>query len=77
MREKAQLYIARMHGDADGKVVRIDARKGPKLLGRIELTLEDFAAAVMGSGAIPCIFTDERDKPGQRDALRGDGQSVT
>lgn len=62
MAERCELYIARLNGAQDDKLVRIEARAGAKLLGRIEVHLEDFAAAVMGLGAVPSTFTTERTK---------------
>jgi hypothetical protein len=61
MTDRAELYIARLNGAQDDKVVRIDAKQGAKLLGRIEVNLEDFASALMGMGAMPCTFTTERE----------------
>ena len=63
MAERCELYIARLNGADDGKLVRIDAKRGTKLLGRIEVRLEDFAAAVMGLGAVPSTFTTVRQEP--------------
>lgn len=60
---RCQLYIARLHGSEEGKAVRIDARDGTKLLGRIELSVEQFALAVMGVGAVPAEFSNERARP--------------
>ncbi len=60
MADKCELYLARLNGATDEKIVRIDARIGPKLLGRIEVKLEDFIASIMGQGAVPASFTTER-----------------
>lgn len=60
----AQLYISRLNGSDDNKIVRIDVKDGITLLSRTEVKLEDFAAAVMGQGAVPAGFTTERDRPG-------------
>lgn len=60
MTDACELYIARISGGTDEKIVRIEARRGAILLGRIELGLEDFAAALMGQGAVPSTFTTER-----------------
>lgn len=51
------LYINRLEGEAEGKRVRIDIRQGSVIVCRVELSLEDFAAAVMGRGAIPVTIT--------------------
>lgn len=58
---QCELYIARLHGNADGKIVRIEARIGSVLLGRIEVGLEEFAAATMGVAAVPATFTTTRE----------------
>lgn len=60
---RCRLYIARLHGAEEGKTVRIDARDGSKLLARIELSVEQFAMAVMGVGAIPAEFSNTRAPP--------------
>jgi len=57
---KCQLYITRLHGADDGKIVRIEARDGPKLLSRIEIDVEGFALAVMGQGCLPAEHTTVR-----------------
>lgn len=57
---KCELTIARLNGGDDNKTVRIDATDGPVLLGRIEVDLESFAAAVMGLGKVEAIFTTTR-----------------
>jgi hypothetical protein len=57
---KCELYITRVHGADDGKVVRIEARDGAKLLSRIELDVEGFALAIMGLGAVPAEHTTVR-----------------
>jgi len=57
---KCELHITRLHGADEGKIVRIEARDGAKLLSRVEIGLEDFAAAVMGLGAVPAQFTTTR-----------------
>lgn len=62
----AQLYIARLNGSDDAKVVRIDVKDGRTLLSRTEVSLEDFAAALMGQGAVPAWFSTQRDAPGAR-----------
>lgn len=67
---KCELYVARQFGSTDGDLVRIEARVGAKLLGRIEVSLEDFAAAVMGSAARPAIFSTMRVDAVARKAAR-------
>lgn len=68
MSQPCELYISRLYGPDDDKVVRIDAKAGARLLGRVELSLEDFAAAVMGRGAVPGAFTNEHRRAlGQND----------
>lgn len=57
---KCELYITRLHGVDDGKVVRIEARDGATLLSRIELPIGDFALALMGQGAVPAEHTNVR-----------------
>lgn len=57
---KCELYITRMHGVDEGKVVRIEARDGAKLLSRVELSVEGFGLAIMGLGAIPADHTTVR-----------------
>lgn len=51
---QCRVFISRLFGGAenDGKVVRIEARDGAKLLSRIDLSVEDFALAVMGLGGV-------------------------
>lgn len=66
---KCEFYVARQYGGPNGDLVRIEARFGGKILGRIEITLTDFAAAVMGSSALPAIFSTQRVEPKQRAAL--------
>lgn len=66
----SELYISRMNGVDEGKVVRIDVRDGATLLSRTEVKLEDFAAALMGQGAVPAGFTTQRDSPGVRQPRR-------
>lgn len=62
MTERCELYIARLNGGEDeNKIVRIEARVGPRLLGRIDVRLEDFAAATMGTAAVPSTFTTTRE----------------
>lgn len=61
MAEACELYIARLNGAQDEHVVRIEARIGPKLLGRIDVRLVDFAAAVMGTAAVPSTFATQRE----------------
>ena len=58
---KCQVYISRMFGADEGKLVRIDARDGSRLLGRVEISVEDFALAIMGLGAVPAKFSTMRD----------------
>lgn len=56
---KAELYIAKLQGNSDGKVVRIDVRQGIKILSRIEMPIEDFADALMGVGAVPVEYIEK------------------
>lgn len=56
---KAELYIAKLQGNSDGKVVRIDVRQGIKILSRIEMPIEDFADALMGMGAVPVEYIEK------------------
>jgi len=58
--QKAELYISRLNGADEGKRVRIEARDGAKLLGRIDVDITGFAEAVMGLGAVPCTFATKR-----------------
>jgi hypothetical protein len=57
---KCQITIARIHGAEDSRLVRIDATDGSRLLSRIEIQLEDFAAAVMGLGKVDARHTTVR-----------------
>lgn len=57
---RCRLYIARLHGADEGKTVRIDVRDGLNLLARIELSVEQFALAVMGLSAVPAEFSTTR-----------------
>lgn len=60
MEPNCEISIARMHGADDGKVVRIDVQRGPELYARVEIPLEDFAAAVMGLGRVKAHYTTSR-----------------
>lgn len=62
----SELYISRLNGGGDDHLVRIDTRDGAKLLSRTEVTIEDFAKAILGQGAVPAKFTMDRDAPGFR-----------
>lgn len=62
----SELYISRMNGGGDENIVRIDTRDGATLLSRTEVSIEDFAKAILGQGAVPVKFTMERDAPGYR-----------
>lgn len=55
--EKCELYISRLQGAPDGRVVCISIRQGRNCIAQIELPIEDFALAVMGQGAIPANLT--------------------
>lgn len=50
-----------MNGRHEGKVVRIDLKDGPRLLSRVEIPLESFAAAVMGELVHGRFTTDRND----------------
>jgi hypothetical protein len=56
----AQIYISRVYQGDNNEIVRIDVKDHRKLLSRVDIPLRDFAAAVMGQGAMPCSFTSER-----------------
>lgn len=58
---KCQVYIARLYGSEENKTVRIDAKDGPVLLGRIDIAIEDFAKALLGQGGIPAEFSTVRE----------------
>jgi len=60
---KCELYISRMHGASEGRIVRIEARDGRALIGRIEVSLEGFAEALMGTAAVPATFATIREVP--------------
>lgn len=68
--DKAELYIARVNVGSGDDVVRIEARDGPKLLGRIEVSIEGFARAVLGIAGIPAKFSTVRELPAHNS--RGD-----
>lgn len=55
-----EVTIGRLYGADDGSIVRIDAHDGPRLLGRIEMPLADFAACLMGTGKAPGFHTTVR-----------------
>lgn len=50
----AQIYISRLYQGDNSDTVRIDVKSGARLLSRVDIPLRDFAAAVMGQGAIEC-----------------------
>lgn len=56
---KAEIYISKMQGNSDGKVVRIDVKAGIKLLSRVEIPIEAFADALMGMGAVPVEYIEK------------------
>lgn len=56
---KAEIYIAKLQGAQEGKIIRIDVRDGAKLLSRVEMPLEAFADALMGMGAVPVEYTQK------------------
>jgi hypothetical protein len=74
---RAQIYISRMYQGDNADTVRIDLKDGATLLSRADIPLRDFAAAVMGQGAIECVAQlpkplddgdkrgDDRDKAGE------------
>lgn len=72
---KCEFYVARQYGSTDGDLVKIEARVGQLLLGRIEISMVDFAAAVMGTAALPAIFSTQRVSPRDRKAALTAGQS--
>jgi hypothetical protein len=61
---KCELTIAKVNGADEARAVRIDATDGPQLLGRIEISLEDFAACLMGLGRVPADFRTTRKNTG-------------
>ena len=56
---KAEIYISKMQGNSDGKVVRIDVKAGIKLLSRVEMPIEAFADALMGMGVVPVEYIEK------------------
>jgi hypothetical protein len=58
--QKCDVTIARVYGFHDGNLVRIDIMDGRKLLGRVEMTMEKFAACLMGVGKTEATFTTTR-----------------
>lgn len=52
---RAQIYISRMYQGDDSDTVRVDLKRGAMLLSRADIPLRDFAAAIMGQGAIECV----------------------
>jgi hypothetical protein len=65
---QCEFSIARQFGNADGETVRIEVAAGARLLGRIEVSLKDFAAAVMGSSGRTAVFSVKRVTPADRKA---------
>lgn len=62
MTQACEFSISRLYGSQEGEVVRIEAKAtGGRLLGRIEVTLVGFAAALMGTAAVPASFSTTRD----------------
>lgn len=57
---KAEIYINKMEGAQEGKLVRIDVRAGAILLSRVEMPIADFADALMGLGAVTVEFTERK-----------------
>lgn len=49
---KIEFSIQRMHGADDGKVVRIDIRKGAKVLCRLKMPIESFTNALFGEAGV-------------------------
>jgi len=58
---KCEIYLSRLYGSPEDGTVRIDAKDGKTLLGRIDISIENFAKALLGQGGVPAEFSTVRE----------------
>lgn len=57
MSDPCDLSITRVKNIGEGVVIRIEARDGPRVLARLEMSEQDFVGATLGGSIVTAAIT--------------------